>query len=477
MRRIVNSVFVAAVAFACCLMNPAVHATNAHPGESQIIDFMLQLLNNPAPARMPVESRVNVAVAAATAQAKAMGVQVERTALEAAAIRPEAFFPTSDTSFAWSGASWQMTEHGTYTYTGGKVSTYLTKLWIGSWLNNELTTWSYNGSGTIASTLFQTWDSDSSDWVNSGRSLMSYDGSDRLTTMESQTWDGSTFASSGRVLYTYDGADRIATMTTQEWTGAWNNVSRTTYTYNGSGQETQSVIENYFGGNWLTATRWTSTYDGSNRLTLRVREFYNTFWNNDAKSEYEYNGSGDNTLQRDFIWLSSDWSLLDVDTMKYDGSHRVIQTVSNQVLPFALVTRVDNTYDVSGNLIEEISATLSGTWINTERFVYVYTVLATKVDDAPLPTEFSLLQNHPNPFNPTTTIRYNLASNAHVRVEVHNVLGQLVRVLEDSDQASGVYETTWDGRNSAGQEVASGVYFYSLRSKDFVQTRKMVLSR
>ncbi len=87
------------------------------------------------------------------------------------------------------------------------------------------------------------------------------------------------------------------------------------------------------------------------------------------------------------------------------------------------------------------------------------------------------MQNHPNPFNPTTTIRYNLAGNTHVRIEVRNVLGQLVRVLEDSYQSVGVYETTWDGRNSAGQEVASGVYFYSLRSNDVVQTRKMVLSR
>lgn len=474
-----NTIFtvVAAVVYVCCTTYSSADAAKLQPGESKIIDFMFQVLEHSTPANMPIESRTTVAVAAAAAQAQAMGIQLDNASLASFAARPQAFFVASDTSFVSAGASWSLTANGTYTYVGNKVSTYLSQLWAGEWINSDLMTWSYNGNGTAASTLFQSWDSDSSAWANSARSLMTYDGSNRLSTMESQSWDGSDFAPVMLLLYTYDGSNRVATVTTQEWTGAWTNVSRVTYTYNGAGLESQSVTDNWFGGNWLTATRWTSTYDGSNRLTLRVREFYNTMWNNDAKSEYEYNGSGDNTLQRDYLWLSNAWSVTDVDTMKYDGNHRLIQTVYNNILPFASVSRTDNTYDGSGNLIEVIDASFLGAWTNTERFVYVYTSLAVKLADVPLPMEFSLMQNHPNPFNPTTTIRYSLAGNAHVRVEVRNVLGQLVRVLEDSYQSVGVYETTWDGRNSAGQEAASGVYFYSLRSNDVVQTRKMVLSR
>ncbi len=336
-----NALFamVAAVVLVCSMTNSSARAAKLQPGDSKIIDFMFQVLEHSTPANMPIESRTTVAVFAAAAQAQAMGIQLDQSALASIAARPQAFFVASDTAFVWSGVSWGLVQHGTYTYVGNKVSTYLTQLWAGSWLNNELMTWSYNGNGTAASTLFQSWDLDSSAWANSARSVMTYDGSNRLSTMESQSWDGSAFTPVMLLLYTYDGSNRVETVTTQEWTGAWTNVSRITYTYNGAGYESQSVTDNWFAGNWLTATRWTSTYDGSNRLTLRVREFYNTMWNNDAKSEYEYNGSGDNTLQRDYLWLSNAWSVTDVDTMKYDGSHRLTQTVYNNILPFASVSR------------------------------------------------------------------------------------------------------------------------------------------
>ncbi|MBK7091418.1 MAG: T9SS type A sorting domain-containing protein [bacterium] len=107
----------------------------------------------------------------------------------------------------------------------------------------------------------------------------------------------------------------------------------------------------------------------------------------------------------------------------------------------------------------------------------VYTSVAVKVDDTALPGDFALLQNHPNPFNPTTTIRYSLSRPHLVQIEVYNVLGQLVSTLENSEQGVGVYETTWDGTNANGQNVASGVYFYRLKAGEFVQTCKMVLSR
>jgi hypothetical protein len=88
----------------------------------------------------------------------------------------------------------------------------------------------------------------------------------------------------------------------------------------------------------------------------------------------------------------------------------------------------------------------------------------------------SLGQNYPNPFNPTTTIRYSIAEAGHVSLRVYNVAGQLVRTLVDEHQAPGrVRPVTWDGRNSAGQSVSSGVYFYKLTTAGFTKTRKMVL--
>jgi hypothetical protein len=88
----------------------------------------------------------------------------------------------------------------------------------------------------------------------------------------------------------------------------------------------------------------------------------------------------------------------------------------------------------------------------------------------------SLFNNYPNPFNPTTTIRYTIKNRWHVSLKIYNAAGQLVRTLIDEVHAPDeVKPVEWDGRNNAGQSVSSGVYFYKLVTKNFSQTKKMVL--
>jgi len=86
------------------------------------------------------------------------------------------------------------------------------------------------------------------------------------------------------------------------------------------------------------------------------------------------------------------------------------------------------------------------------------------------PRDFFLHQNFPNPFNPTTTIRYAVAKQTHVVVEVYNILGQLVRTLVDEEQRPAFYELHW---NASG--FSSGMYFYRLRAGSFVDTKKLLL--
>ena len=95
------------------------------------------------------------------------------------------------------------------------------------------------------------------------------------------------------------------------------------------------------------------------------------------------------------------------------------------------------------------------------------------------PTRIRLYQNHPNPFNPETMIRYSVEgeNDVQVVVKVYNVAGRLVKTLVDEVRSPGEYEVIWNGRNESDDQVASGVYFYKLRVSDFVETRKMVLLR
>jgi hypothetical protein len=89
--------------------------------------------------------------------------------------------------------------------------------------------------------------------------------------------------------------------------------------------------------------------------------------------------------------------------------------------------------------------------------------------------DFALDANVPNPFNPTTNIRYNLPVATHVELKIYDVRGVLVRTLVSEYQAAGEREVTWNALSDSGQRLASGVYFYQLRTPEFSQTRKMVL--
>jgi hypothetical protein len=92
-----------------------------------------------------------------------------------------------------------------------------------------------------------------------------------------------------------------------------------------------------------------------------------------------------------------------------------------------------------------------------------------------LPKRYALYQNFPNPFNPTTTIRYDLAKFSSVRLAIFNVQGERIRNLVDKMQPPGRYAVQWDGRSSSGEFVSSGIYFYKLDAGGFVRTKKMLL--
>jgi hypothetical protein len=111
--------------------------------------------------------------------------------------------------------------------------------------------------------------------------------------------------------------------------------------------------------------------------------------------------------------------------------------------------------------------------------LYAFASDPTDVEDPTaaeaLPTYYSLSQNHPNPFNPSTVISYALPQKSHVELAIYNILGQEVITLIDTDKPAGEYEATWTGRDTRGKPVSSGVYFYRLKASDFVSSRKMLL--
>jgi len=95
----------------------------------------------------------------------------------------------------------------------------------------------------------------------------------------------------------------------------------------------------------------------------------------------------------------------------------------------------------------------------------------------PVPENYILKHNYPNPFNPETTIEYHLTRTADVRLEIYNLLGQRVRLLVNTKKQPGEYTVKWDGKDDNGQDLASSVYVIHLSTSGEVRTQKMLLLR
>ena len=110
-----------------------------------------------------------------------------------------------------------------------------------------------------------------------------------------------------------------------------------------------------------------------------------------------------------------------------------------------------------------------------DRVVYINRYEYLNIEDEGVPTEFALHDNYPNPFNPTTTLRFDLPEISDVTLTIYNMLGQKVRTFDYQNTSAGYHSVTWNATNDYGDPVGAGVYLYQLQTKDFVKTRKMIL--
>ncbi|MEE2725988.1 MAG: FlgD immunoglobulin-like domain containing protein [Candidatus Latescibacterota bacterium] len=145
------------------------------------------------------------------------------------------------------------------------------------------------------------------------------------------------------------------------------------------------------------------------------------------------------------------------------------ETVTEGVLGMSMVFRtkaeIENTY------IE-----VTDSQVRDGDFAVNAVALPAPVQIQTRPEAFALANNYPNPFNPATTIKYALPEASQVRLEVFNVVGQVVSTLVDNNQNAGRYVVQWDATNDQGHSLSSGIYFYRLQAGgEFLEVKKMLL--
>ena len=138
----------------------------------------------------------------------------------------------------------------------------------------------------------------------------------------------------------------------------------------------------------------------------------------------------------------------------------------------------DETYDWAG---EAIDLTNDGGGIiavdnGQFGFLRINNVQNTLVNDYidEIPTSYNLYNNYPNPFNPSTTLQYDLSENSFVDVTIYDVFGNVVNNLVFANQTKGFKSVQWNSTNNDGQPVASGIYLYSIKAENFRKTKRMI---
>jgi hypothetical protein len=134
-----------------------------------------------------------------------------------------------------------------------------------------------------------------------------------------------------------------------------------------------------------------------------------------------------------------------------------------------LISATNDLYDT----IEEVFT--SNAMMSVKNFQFSSNPLTADEDIDQVPARFVLAQNFPNPFNPVTTIRYELPDQNLVNISVYDMRGNLIKNLLKSTQSPGLKTVRWDATDSHGTMVSAGVYFYKIKAGSFIQTKKMIL--
>ncbi|MBK9097156.1 MAG: T9SS type A sorting domain-containing protein [bacterium] len=128
------------------------------------------------------------------------------------------------------------------------------------------------------------------------------------------------------------------------------------------------------------------------------------------------------------------------------------------------------TYDGNNNPIEDLYQTWNGSaWVNVNKFMYSHLPTGIEQIEGELST-YNLSNNYPNPFNPTTTIKFQIPEMGFIALKIYDILGNEITTLVNEELQAGNYEVEFDASS-----ISSGIYFYRLQSGSFVETKKMIL--
>jgi hypothetical protein len=402
----------------------------------------------------------------------------------------------------------------------GSMTMRLVKAWYnGGWGNYMLDVMTYTGQPDNSVDLKQLWQNGK--WVNYTKDSSTYDTKGNMLVHTFNYWSNGVWVDSIYSVRTYDANGCMLTNFSQYLTNGYLvNHDRSTYSNDGSGHHLTYLFEIWKNNNWAFSDMYSYTWNNGKLETSQWQYYANSVWNLGTLDTYTYNSDGKveileiksgatgvwkpsqkqiHSFQNGFetSWLMQNWDgavYVDISRYNYtnDSKGNVLTSVYQNYQNSKWNDYLQSvfTYDANGNELTGYNTQwYTNQWkpvdgsfdvkINGDDYYFTgysinlkYILVSTGIaaDNSSIIKGYSLSQNYPNPFNPSTTINYSVPKSGPVELIVYNVMGREVVTLVNEQKPVGNYSVKFD----AGK-FTSGVYFYQLKSGDFISTRKLII--
>jgi len=331
----------------------------------------------------------------------------------------------------------------------------------------------------MTSVWFQMWVG--SQWVNDWQNTYTYDTNGNMISHLDQDWDGSQWVNYWQYTYAYDIDGNRTSGSSQNWVGSqWVNSDQSTYAYDTDGNMISKISKLYIdidGSQWVNEWQATFTYDtNGNVISLLGKSWDGSHLIDEYQYIYTYDTDGNVISELGKSWDGHQWRNNYQYTYTYDIFAKVLVTPFGVNLYGNITSYLHQVWDGSQwamgiyrGLYFQDSYENYFSFYGAKITVYYNTTTGIKENDNII-SGFSLSQNHPNPFNPVTTINYSLPKNSNVKLEVFDVSGRKVQTLVDENKPAGEHKAVFNATN-----YSSGTYFYLLQTEEFRITKSMIL--
>lgn len=327
------------------------------------------------------------------------------------------------------------------------------------------------------------------EWKLQSQSDFIYDANNFLIRADQQMDLGAGLMTYGKITYTNNSVGLPLTETTEQFnfsTSTMENHRKMTYIYNLSNQEElqTEIRADWKNNQWMDMLKTSYTRNSKLLPTIEMEQEYltPTTLQNINRYEYTYDGTDSYVMENLYKYWDNNaasWVESQKFNYTYSATNKVVTKVGQQMFQNVWKDndRTTNTYNAVDNITKELTESYLGTsWVNQAQTLHSYS--PTDVEDGAIKVNnFELSDNFPNPFNPTTTINYELSDAGFITLKVFDILGNEVAQLVNEYKSAGKYQTSFYAKNISSQQLSSGTYFYRLQTDGKFITKKMILLR